>query len=79
MRSTAARFELSPERAQCEYAGLFGMGTGTAAALGPTILGFACVTWGSPGRASLGAVMVIAGMLTPLRSLTRGRARPKLR
>ena len=82
VRSTAAGFELSfglaPAHAQGEYAGLFGMGTGTATSLGPTILGFACLTWGQAGWISLGALMVIAGLLIPGAVRLAEHTRPKL-
>ena len=66
----AASFELSfglaPEHAQGQYSGLFGMGQGVANAIGPPVLGLACLGWGKPGWLAVGVCFLLTGQLIPL-------------
>ncbi|MEU2424000.1 MFS transporter [Streptomyces sp. NPDC007851] len=65
----AASFELSfglaPEHAQGQYSGLFGMGHGLTNAVAPSVLGFFCITWGSPGWLVMGGIFVATGLVMP--------------
>jgi len=65
----AAAFELSfglaPEHAQGQYSGLFTIGQGLSNAIGPPLLGLACLSWGEPGWLVVGALFLLAGLVIP--------------
>jgi len=58
-------FALAPDHATGQYLGVFGMGTGLADAIGPTVLVALCITWGRPGWYVLGALFALTGCAAP--------------
>ncbi|MFF5224933.1 MFS transporter [Micromonospora sp. NPDC000212] len=63
--SLELRFSLAPAHAQGQYMGLFGLGSGVANVVAPSILALMCITLGVPGWLLLGAVFVVVGLITP--------------
>ncbi|WP_238005817.1 MFS transporter [Dactylosporangium sp. AC04546] len=65
----AAGFELSfglaPEWATGQYLGVFGLGAGLAEAVGPGLLIWLCITWGTPGWYVVGALFLATGLVMP--------------
>lgn len=55
-------FTLAPDWAQGEYQGIFGAVTGLGVAAAPAVLTLLCLTWGGPGWALLGTVLVVVGV-----------------
>ncbi|GAA4623987.1 MFS transporter [Actinoallomurus vinaceus] len=66
-------FALAPEHATGQYLGVFGLGTGLAEALGPTLLISLCITWGRPGWYVVGALFALTGLVAPLAVRWAGR------
>ncbi|MEV0406170.1 MFS transporter [Actinoallomurus sp. NPDC050550] len=66
-------FALAPEHATGQYLGVFGLGTGLAEALGPTLLISLCITWGRPGWYVVGALFAVTGLAAPLAVRWAGR------
>lgn len=58
-------FALAPPHAVGQYQGLFAMGSGLGAAIGPVVLITLCVEWGAPGWWLVGTVFALTGLLTP--------------
>src|SRR4029079_13633688 len=59
-------FALAPAHATGQYLGGFGLGTGLAETLVPTLLISLCVTWGRPGWYVVGALFALTGLAAPL-------------
>lgn len=57
-------FGLAPAHAQGQYAGVFGLGTGVAEALGPVVL-TVCLHWGAAGWLLVGAGFLAVGVVSP--------------
>ena len=57
-------FGLAPAHAQGQYAGVFGLGTGVADALGPVVL-VLCLHWGAAGWLLVGAGFLVVGAASP--------------
>jgi MFS family permease len=57
-------FGLAPAHAQGQYAGVFGLGTGIAEAMGPVVL-IVCLNWGVPGWLLVGAGFLVVGAVSP--------------
>ncbi|WP_433171881.1 MFS transporter [Actinoallomurus sp. CA-150999] len=66
-------FALAPEHATGQYLGVFGLGTGLAETLGPTLLISLCITWGRPGWYVVGALFALTGLAAPLAVRWAGR------
>lgn len=64
--SLELRFSLAPAHAQGQYMGLFGVGTGLANVVAPSVLALFCITWGAPGWLLLGGAFVVVGLITPI-------------
>ncbi|SBT37428.1 MFS transporter [Micromonospora auratinigra] len=63
--SLELRFSLAPAHAQGQYSGLFGLGSGLANVLAPSVLALCCVSWGVPGWLLLGGVFLAVGLAVP--------------
>ncbi|MFE5935421.1 MFS transporter [Streptomyces sp. NPDC056470] len=59
-------FALAPPHATGQYLGVFGLGTGLADAVGPSLLISLCITWGRPGWYVVGALFALTGLAAPL-------------
>lgn len=59
-------FGLALAPAQGQYSGVFGLGQGLASAAAPGLLAVTCLNWGSVGWLTLGALMLVIGLVTPL-------------
>ncbi|MFG2775146.1 MFS transporter [Streptomyces sp. NPDC048350] len=59
-------FALAPPHATGQYLGVFGLGTGLAEAVGPSLLISLCITWGRPGWYVVGALFALTGLAAPL-------------
>lgn len=69
-------FGLAPAHAQGQYAGVFGLGTGIAEALGPVVM-VLCLRWGLAGWLLVGAGFLVVGAVSPplVAMAERGAAR----
>jgi dipeptide/tripeptide permease len=73
-------FALAPEHATGQYLGVFGLGSGLAEAVGPSVLISLCIAWGRPGWYVVGALFALTGLAVPLavRRAQRGHRRALL-
>jgi dipeptide/tripeptide permease len=66
-------FGLAPAHAQGQYAGVFGLGTGIADAVGPIVL-VVCLHWGAAGWLLVGGGFLLVGAVSPPVVAWAGRA-----
>ncbi len=59
------RYNLAPAHAQGQYSGVFAFGRGTASVAAPSLLGFLCITWGTPGWFVMGGGFLVVGQVIP--------------
>jgi dipeptide/tripeptide permease len=59
-------FALAPDHATGQCLGVFGLGLGLAATLGPGVLIALCITWGQPGWYVVGALFTLTGLAARL-------------
>jgi len=70
------RYSLAPASAQGEYSGVFQMGGSLTSVVAPSVLGFFCITWGSPGWVVLGGIFALLGLAMPPVVRWADRTRP---
>ncbi|MFG1951572.1 hypothetical protein [Micromonospora sp. NPDC048830] len=58
--------------------GLFGLGTGLANVVAPSVLALFCIAWGAPGWLLLGGVFLVLGAITPYVVRWAEQRRPSL-
>jgi MFS family permease len=55
---------LAPRERQGQYQGFAGMSFSLSGIVGPPLIALLCIEWGRPGWLVLGAVILVAGLLS---------------
>ncbi|MGX6607630.1 MFS transporter [Micromonosporaceae bacterium Da 78-11] len=75
--SWALSYELAPDHAQGQYQGLFGMASRVAETVTPALTALLIIGLGEPGWFIFGALLLIAGLVTPAAARWALRTRPQ--